>query len=105
MKFGLSEITIQEIMAILARSPHVEKAILYGSRALGTHKNGSDVDLALFGETLKQHDLLTLIDAFEESDTPYKIDLCLYSKIENHNLKDHIKRVGIVFYQASNEQQ
>jgi predicted nucleotidyltransferase len=36
----------------------VEKAILYGSRAKGNYKNGSDIDLTLRGE-LAQRDCVS----------------------------------------------
>jgi predicted nucleotidyltransferase len=57
-RFGLSEATIQKICAVLARYPQVEKAVLYGSRATGNYRNGSDIDLALFGDDITlQHAL------------------------------------------------
>ena len=47
MKFGLKDITIQKIQQVLAAFPQVEEAILYGSRAKGNYKDGSDIDLTL----------------------------------------------------------
>jgi predicted nucleotidyltransferase len=35
MKFGLTEIAVENIRAVFARFPEIEKAILYGSRAKG----------------------------------------------------------------------
>ena len=49
MKHGLPEHVLQKIRAVFARYPQVERAILYGSRAKGSHKNGSDIDLTLCG--------------------------------------------------------
>ena len=49
MKYGLKESVIQQISAILARHPQVNQAILYGSRAKGNYKHGSDIDLTLRG--------------------------------------------------------
>jgi uncharacterized protein len=49
MKFGLKANTIQKICTVLTRYPQVDQAILYGSRAKGNYKNGSDIDLTLYG--------------------------------------------------------
>ena len=40
MKHGLPAATIEKIHAVLARFPHVERAVLYGSRAKGNYKPG-----------------------------------------------------------------
>ena len=60
MTFGLSDATIEKIRSVFARHPQVEKAVLYGSRAKGTFRNGSDIDLTLFGDGLT-YELLSLI--------------------------------------------
>lgn len=49
MKYGLKDTSIQKIRGVFARYPQVEKAVLYGSRAKGNYKNGSDIDLTLRG--------------------------------------------------------
>ena len=61
MKYGLPESAIQKIQAVLRHYPQVEKAILYGSRAKGNYKNGSDIDLTLQGTELS---LMTLTNRF-----------------------------------------
>ena len=45
MKFGLKEKTITDIQSVFATVPEIEKAIIYGSRAKGNFKNGSDIDI------------------------------------------------------------
>lgn len=61
MKYGLSDKTIQKIHSVFAQYPSVEKAILYGSRATCTYRNGSDIDLTLCGEGLT-HSVLSKFD-------------------------------------------
>lgn len=53
-RFGLPVQVIQEINTVLARMPEVERAIIYGSRAKGNYKPGSDIDLTLVGEKLSE---------------------------------------------------
>jgi predicted nucleotidyltransferase len=49
-EFGLPHTTTHTIRQILAGVPAVETAIIYGSRAKGTHRPGSDIDLTLFDQ-------------------------------------------------------
>ena len=50
MKYGLKESYIQQIQFVFAEYPAIEKVILYGSRAKGNYRNGSDIDLTLVGK-------------------------------------------------------
>ena len=97
-KFGLPEQTIAILTAIFAEESAVETVILYGSRAKGTYKNGSDIDLTLTGDSLTEALRSRLAQKCEEAPIPYEIDLSLLGQIQNKELKDHIQRVGTVFY-------
>lgn len=57
--FGLNKDIIKRINCVFADYPTIEKAIIFGSRAKGTYRNGSDIDLTLFGNI--NHDCLTRI--------------------------------------------
>ena len=79
MNHGLSAITVDRIQSVLKRYPAVENALLYGSRAKGTHRPGSDIDLTLCGDGL-DFSLLTRIDNdLDDLLLPYQIDLSLMS--------------------------
>jgi predicted nucleotidyltransferase len=97
--FGLPDKTLSAILHILGECPAVEKAILYGSRAKGNHRPGSDIDLTLVGDHLDLDTLGKLAGMFEESSIPYQVDLSLWSQIDHAGLRDHIERVGVVLYQ------
>ncbi|MEI7668709.1 MAG: nucleotidyltransferase domain-containing protein [Pseudomonadota bacterium] len=99
MNFGLSDKTIATIHAIFQRYPAIRKAIIYGSRAKGNYKNGSDIDLTLLGDSLTYNDLLSILGDLEDSFIPHHVDLSLFYSIDNPNLREHIERVGIVFYE------
>jgi predicted nucleotidyltransferase len=98
MPYGLSETTVQKISSIFARFPAVEKVVLYGSRAKDTYKTGSDIDLTLFGTTLTTNQLLQIMDALDDLLLPYTIDLSIFAQLNHPELKEHIERVGKVFY-------
>lgn len=101
MKHGLSENTVDSIRDVLADFPEVEKAVLYGSRAKGTHRPASDIDLTLYGSALGQSQLAQIDAALDDLLLPYKIDLSEMSSLTHPALLDHIHRVGKVFYEKS----
>ena len=99
MQFGLSEQTIKRINSVFARHPEVEKAVLYGSRAKGNFKPGSDIDLTLYGSGLTHALLLDLLVELDDLLLPWMIDLSLFASLNHPALQEHIERVGEVFYQ------
>jgi len=98
-EFGLPDTTLATIRRILAGHPDIEKAILYGSRAKGNYRPGSDIDLALFGAELERPTLAKLSAQLDESPIPYQVDLTRWDDIENESLREHIMRAGVVFYE------
>ena len=91
---GLPAQAIEAIQQVLAACPAVEQALLYGSRAKGNYKRGSDIDLTLKGDALTYRDLLRLMDELDDLLLPYMIDLSIYAQIDNPALREHIDRVG-----------
>ena len=99
LKFGLKTEAIAEINQIFAEYPEISKATLYGSRAKGNYKNGSDIDLTLICDRLTHRQLLQIENQIDDLLLPYSIDLSIFSSIDNLDLIEHIDRVGITFYQ------
>ncbi|PCJ41629.1 MAG: hypothetical protein COA81_06990 [Alphaproteobacteria bacterium] len=100
MNCGLGDNTINRIKAVFRRFPEISRVMLYGSRAKGNYKPGSDIDLTFFGNGLDLKSLSRIDGALDELDLPYLFDLSLYDEIENPDFLDHIKRVGILFYDS-----
>jgi len=98
-EFGLPDSALATIRQILVDCPAVEKAILYGSRAKGNYRPGSDIDLTLIGKQLDLQTLGELATRLEESPIPYQVDLSLWQHLDHAKLREHIERVGVVFYQ------
>jgi predicted nucleotidyltransferase len=101
MNCGLPEATVEYIRAVFYRYPEVETAILYGSRAKGNFKPGSDVDLTLLGPELTRQILGRIQSDLEVSPLPYRFDLSVLAQITHPELIEHVKRVGITFYQKN----
>lgn len=95
MTDGLKEKHRNAIIDILAANAHVEKIVLFGSRAMETFTPTSDVDLALFGNSLTLTDHAQLAEAIAELSVPQQVDLLLYNSIKNKKLIEHIKVHGV----------
>lgn len=99
MRYGLNEHTIEKICSILANHPAIDKAVLYGSRAKGNFRPGSDIDLSLTGEGLSTKELSKIDSELDDLLLPYTIDLLIFNDLDHPKLIEHIERVGIIFYQ------
>lgn len=101
MNHGLSELTVARINGVFERFPAVEKVVLYGSRAKGNYKPGSDIDLTLFGSGLSSRLLADVVDELDDLLLPYSIDLSIFEDLNHAELREHIERVGVVFYERA----
>lgn len=99
-EFGLPPATLEAIRRILAEEPAVKKAMIYGSRAKGTYRPGSDIDLTLFGDGLDLDILGRIATRLHESPIPYQVDLSIFELIDHAGLREHIQRVGQPLYEA-----
>lgn len=99
MSFGLSDADVARIRGVFARFPAIDKAVLYGSRAKGNYKQGSDIDLTLYGKDLTTAQLGDIAEALDDLLLPYQIDLSIFAHLNHPDLRDHIERVGQVFYE------
>jgi predicted nucleotidyltransferase len=101
--FGLLPSDLATIRGILKKDPKIEQALIFGSRAKGNYRPGSDVDIALKGEQLAPENITDVsMELNEETIMPYRFDVLNYHTIAEPALIDHINRIGIVFYEKSN---
>jgi uncharacterized protein len=99
MKFGLSDTIVAKICGVFARFSTIEKVVLYGSRAKGNYKPGSDIDLTLHGKNLTISLLGDIAEELDDLLLPYIFDISVFDQLGNSDLRDHIERVGQVFYE------
>ena len=97
--FGLRPSDLEEIISNLESFPQIEEAKVFGSRAKGNYREGSDVDIALIGTQLN-FDVVAKVHALleEQSKMPYLFDVIDYTHLSHKDLREHIERAGIVFY-------
>ncbi len=97
MRYGLPEEHIKIILDYIARHSEIEEAVLFGSRALGTYKPGSDVDIALKGNQVDSFLAAHLKSEIEEETClPYFFDFVAYSKLSHKDLIKHVDEYGVV---------
>lgn len=91
---GLTPRQVREIARVLAPwADRIDAVFLFGSRATGRHRPGSDVDLALHGR-LGPEDLARIRMAFEDSDLPYLVDVVAVGDDTPPALRRHVDAVG-----------
>jgi predicted nucleotidyltransferase len=96
---GLSEDHLSDIVSVLKANPEIKAATVFGSRAKGTHKPFSDIDIAIHGNC----DALSIADTackLDELPTAFKFDVVAYNSIKNPDLQNHIDRVGVTIYKC-----
>ena len=97
INIGLEESEIQKICGVFKNNKKVSRAVVFGSRAKGTYRKYSDIDIAIWGE-LDLFDAEHIAGELEELPLIYKFDIAAYDKIKSTELKEHIDRVGLVIY-------
>ncbi len=99
MNFGLRDEDLDNIITTMQQFSEIEKAAIFGSRVKGNYKPGSDVDIAIWGKDISFSTLSRLHAILEEeSPMPYFFDIVDYAHLNHEELKNHIDRVGIVFF-------
>ena len=98
MSDGLKAQHRAAIIATLAANDRVERAVLFGSRAMGTNTITSDVDIALFGDRLTLTDQAHLATTCDGLPMAQSVDLVLHNTIDNPALVDHIRTHGVEWY-------
>lgn len=102
-RFGIENSMFEQIVNVLRENPLVEEAILYGSRAKGVHRPGSDIDLVLKGNDLSLQDVNRISLRLDDLLLPYTFDLSLFHHIDNEELLAHIGRVGKTIFRRQGQ--
>jgi predicted nucleotidyltransferase len=98
--FGLDRHTLDRIIGCIRQFPEIVWVKIYGSRAKGDYQRGSDIDLAFSSPVDYTAELL---EALDELPTPYLFDVTHYETLRHKELKEHIERVGVGFYERKTD--
>lgn len=96
---GLPAADTASVLDVISRHPAVQRVVLYGSRALGRQRSGSDIDLCLVAPAMDLGELLILGGELDDLLLPWRIDLQLHHQIDHAGLLGHIRRVGHVLWE------
>jgi uncharacterized protein len=97
---GLDMHALTLMRGVLAHYPSVTRAVLFGSRAMGTAREGSDVDLVLEG-AVDALGAAAIAEELEELPLTYRFDVVADALVTYPPLRDHIARVGVPIYVAA----
>lgn len=100
--FGLPMRALHRLFVTFIEFPEVDEVIIYGSRAMGNYRSGSDIDIVLKGDLLDDSILREIDSLLDAMMLPYFIDLSLYAGIVDPDLKDHIDTYGKTMYKRRN---
>ncbi|MBK7352516.1 MAG: nucleotidyltransferase domain-containing protein [Nitrosomonas sp.] len=96
--FGLSLATLEKLNSVFARHGTIDSVLIYGSRAKGNYRRGSDIDLTIKGSEISFAEFMQIEDQIDDLMLPYTVDLSQYRLLGNTDLITHIDRVGRVIY-------
>lgn len=97
-RFGLPQQTLIKLNSVFAQYPAIESVVIYGSRAKGNFRQGSDIDLTIKGEPLPFSEFVKIESQIDDLMLPYSVDLSQYRQLGNVELIAHIDRVGVEIY-------
>jgi len=95
MNTGLTEANLDILRKACSHYPEIDSVMLFGSRAKGTYKPGSDVDIVIKGKNITRRTISLLLSELEDSLLPFFVDIVHYDTIGNNELVSHIDRVGV----------
>lgn len=90
---GIPEPAQQRLFSVLLAEPNIHAVWLFGSRVMGRHQSGSDIDLCLEGPRLTHLQRLRLMAAVDDLLLPWQVDLVLRHEMPPE-LEAHLQRVG-----------
>ncbi len=97
-RFGLPPATLEKLNSVFAQYDAIDSVLIYGSRAKGNYRPGSDIDLTVKGREISFAEFMQIEDRIDDLLLPYTVDLSQYWQLENSDLIAHIDRVGVTIY-------
>lgn len=101
---GLNSFTQEKLTHVFLKYTDIDEVILYGSRAKGNFKTGSDIDLSIRSASMSLQQMFQLENEIDDLYLPYKVDISLFRLIDNPQLVQHILRVGVSFYKKKSDE-
>lgn len=100
---GLSDSILGDLRRVFATYPEIEQVLIFGSRAKGTFKDGSDIDLAVFAQHMSEPRFTQLWNELDALPLIFKMDVLHWNKLGNQRLKDRIPAEGKLLYPLTHQ--
>lgn len=97
-QFGLPTATLEKLNRVFAQHSAIDTVLIYGSRAKGNYRSGSDIDLTIKGSEISFAEFMQIENQIDDLMLPYTVDLSQYKQLNNNELIGHIDRVGVKIY-------
>ncbi len=98
--FGITPKSYALIQEVLLSRAMIEKVVIFGSRASGTARRGSDIDLAIYGKKINPSTAWDLSGYLNERiPIPYHVDVVSPHFLGDQEILESIKREGKVFFE------
>lgn len=94
-RFGLPARVVDRLCSIFRDYPEIKRVVVYGSRAKGNYRPGSDIDLSLVAPAMQLETLLQIENRIDDLLLPWMVDVSLLHHVDNPDLVAHISRVGV----------
>ena len=94
-QYGVSQSIWRQILKTCFSFPDVECVILYGSRATGSYRQGSDIDLAIDAPLMTDREFAQLWNAVDDLPIVFSMDVVHLQKLQNESLLQAIRMYGI----------
>ena len=98
LQFGLPETTLEKLRVVFAQHDAIHSVLIYGSRAKGNYRPGSDIDLTVKGNEIPFTEFMQIQNQIDDLMLPYTVDLSLYNQLGNTDFICHIDRIGMEIY-------
>lgn len=98
MNTGLKMETQKKIFNLFKNYKEVELVYLFGSRATGSFRNGSDIDLAVSGKNLTTKYILDIQESLYNLNLPYRFDIVNLQVLDNERMRKDILQNGIIIF-------
>ncbi len=89
---------IAALRAVFHRFPAVASVRVFGSRATGSARRSSDLDLAVSAPQVSPREWFDLCDALESAPLIYELDVIQVEQTANPRLLEKINTEGIAIY-------
>jgi predicted nucleotidyltransferase len=99
MNYGIKDEYWKKLETVFVSHKNIEKVILYGSRAKGTNRMYSDVDIVLVGEKINNREYCSLVQEIDDLLLPFIFDISVYYTLKDSNLIDSINKTGVIVYE------